>query len=147
MPHVKTIDTERDRTNPVVELRVRADPRQLPVLRAVAATIAMQENFDLDAVADIRLAMDEACTRLIMRAANDAILLCRFQHIDRTLRVAVSTTLGTETWGTENPGQRTFGWHVLNTLTDSVDMTQENEPDSARYLTTIEFTKADGSGP
>lgn len=145
MTNLKTIDARRDRTNPVVELRVRADPRQLPVLRAVAAAIAMHESFDLDAVADIKLAMDEVCTRLILRAAKDAVLQCQFQHLDLVLRVTASTTTtGAVTWDTENPSQRTFGWHVLNALTDSIETTQEKEPGSSCYLTTIEFTKAHG---
>lgn len=124
-----------------IELRIRADPSQLLVLRTVAAAIAIQENFDLDAIADIRLAMDEACTRLIMRAADGALLICRFRYLDSTLRVAVSTT----TSGIGRADQRTFGWHVLNALTDSSDLTQAEDPNSSGFVSTIEFTKINTS--
>ena len=42
-----------------VELRVRAEDGQLPVLRAVAEVIAVLTDFNLDHVSDIKLAVDE----------------------------------------------------------------------------------------
>ncbi|EOM76684.1 ATP-binding protein [Rhodococcus rhodnii] len=139
MADTKTIQPEQDRANPVVELRIRATPDQLPVLRALAAAIAVHEDFDVDSIADIRLAMDEICTYLITRSTEDAVLVCRLQYVDRTLSVAVSTT----TVDAEYPNTRSFGWHVLDALTDSVDTRQE--PDPAGYLTTLEFTKTNGT--
>lgn len=139
MAIAKTIEPDQDHTHPVVELRVRATPDQLSVLRALAATIAIHEDFDLDAIADIKLAMDEICTQLIVRAAADAVLVCRLQYFDSTLRVSVSTT----TTGVDSLGERSFGWHVLAALTDSIDM--RHEPDLAdpvsAHVTTMEFTK------
>lgn len=141
MANVKTIEPDQDRTHPVVELRIRALPDQLPVLRAIAAAVAIHEDFDLDAVADIKLAMDEVCTHLIVRATHEAVLICRLQYLESTLRVAVSTT--TATPDTISP--RSFSWHVLDALTDSVDIRQGNDPESSGYLTTLEFTKSNGT--
>lgn len=143
MSDLNATEPGRNVNTPDVELRTRADPGQLPVLRGVAAAIAIQENFDLDAVADIRLAMDETCTRLILRATAGALLTCRFQYLDSTLLVAVSTT----TSGMNSADQRTFGWHVLNTLTDSVGLAQAEDPLSSSFVSTIEFTKTNTSDP
>lgn len=48
----------------------QADADQLSVLRAVAAAIALQHDFDLDTVEDIKLAVDEAATRLIVNSTD-----------------------------------------------------------------------------
>lgn len=137
MAIAKTIEPDQDHTHPVVELRVRATPDQLSVLRALAATVAIHEDFDLDSIADIKLAMDEICTQLIVRATPDAVLVCRLQYLDNTLRVDVSST----TTSVGSLGERSFAWHVLNALTDSVDLKQEPDPATAGFVTTMEFTK------
>ncbi|AWK71460.1 anti-sigma factor [Rhodococcus oxybenzonivorans] len=137
MAIAKTIEPDQDHTHPVVELRVRATPDQLSVLRALAATVAIHEDFDLDSIADIKLAMDEICTQLIVRATPDAVLVCRLQYLDGTLRVAVSSTTTT----IDSLGPRSFGWHVLHALTDSVDMRHELDPPSSGFVTTMEFTR------
>ncbi|MFC0449019.1 ATP-binding protein [Rhodococcus jostii] len=137
MAIAKTIEPDQDHTHPVVELRVRATPDQLSVLRALAATVAIHEDFDLDSIADIKLAMDEICTQLIVRATPDAVLVCRLQYLDGTLRVDVSST----TTSVDSLGERSFAWHVLNALTDSVDLKQERDPTTAGFVTTMEFTK------
>lgn len=138
MPHLSAIEADQDRTQPVVELRIRASLDQLSILRALAATVAIQENFDLDSIADIRLAMDEICTHLIVRALPDSVLVCRFVYTAPQLHVSVSTT----TANYDGSDQRSFGWHVLTALTDSISVDQEENPNRAGYITTMKFTKA-----
>jgi len=43
-----------------IELRVPGEARYLPIIRSLAASIALREDFDLDFVADLKLAVDEA---------------------------------------------------------------------------------------
>lgn len=136
MTDAKTVDVDpQAQPQPAVELRVLADADQLPVLRALAATIALHEDFDLDEVADIRLAMDEVCTRLINHATAGAELVCRLQYTAPALQVSVSTTTRT----TETAAARSFGWHVLEALTDSVSMHAERTARGS--VSTIVFTK------
>lgn len=139
MATTASIDSDRAHTHPIVELRVRADPGQLPVLRAVAAAIALQHDFDLDTVADVKLALDEAATRLIMSAVDGTDVTCRFQAIAPTLRISVSAT----TRPSPTTSARTFGWHVLNSLADSVDVRVDNTPSGS--LTTIDLSVTEGS--
>ena len=51
-----------------VMLRVPAQPHSLGILRAMVSAAASYEDLDFDAVADLRLALDEAATALIRAA-------------------------------------------------------------------------------
>ncbi|GAA1695974.1 hypothetical protein GCM10009765_51520 [Fodinicola feengrottensis] len=99
-----------------VEVRVPAEATQLPVLRAVANTIAMREDFDLDAIADVTMAVDELCSQLIVRAAGEAVLVCRF--IVDSDRITLHGSVGAKK--PDPLSVTSFGWRVLSTLVDSV---------------------------
>jgi serine/threonine-protein kinase RsbW len=51
-----------------VGVRVPADLEQLLMLRALAETVSLIADFALDEVTDIRLALDEVATSLILDA-------------------------------------------------------------------------------
>lgn len=125
-----------------VEVRVAANLEQLSVLRAVAAHIAMREDFDLDAIADLKMAVDEVCSTLIMRASPGSTLTCRFQtHGDD---ITVRSTVLSDTDST--PSRESFGWRVLTTLTDTVNTwIAPASADPGGYLTHIELVKRRGS--
>lgn len=97
-----------------VELRVAALPEQLPIVRSVAATVAMRADFDLDAVADLKLAVDEACSALITLAHGGGDLRCRLAVVDDEFGFSVLVPAD------RAPSQATFGWRVLRTLADEV---------------------------
>ena len=52
-----------------VLVQVKASALDLPPLRVVAADLAARAEFDLDTVADLRLAVDEAASELVTVAA------------------------------------------------------------------------------
>ena len=58
-----------------VELHVAARLENLAMLRTLVGAIGTFEDLDFDAVADLRLAVDEVCTRLIRSATPDATLV------------------------------------------------------------------------
>jgi serine/threonine-protein kinase RsbW len=101
-----------------VEVRVHADPALIPSVRAVAADLAARADFDLDAVSDLRMAVDEACSALVPLAAPGGQLRCAFTVADG--RIAVVARVPIET--TTELRQDTFGWRVLDTLTDSAEV-------------------------
>ncbi|MBI3213452.1 MAG: anti-sigma factor [Mycobacterium sp.] len=103
-----------------VELRVAALLENLAVVRTVIGALATFEDLDLDAVADLKLAVDEACTRLIRSASNDAALLLVVDPRDHELVVKVSTVSTSSASDVLTPGS--FSWHVLTSLTDDVQM-------------------------
>jgi len=119
----------------VVELRVVADAAQLPLLRAVATNVAGRQDFDLDAIADITMAVDELCSLLIADAVRGAMLDCRFRVRGEALHIEVSAPSATA----DLPAGDTFGWHVLCALGDAVNAWAV--PVAAWYAIHIDFIK------
>ncbi len=99
-----------------VEVRIPADLAQLFVLRSIAATLAFREDFDLDEVEDVKLAVDELCSALVVRARHGELLTCQFEVAPQSVGVLASV-------GSDNEApiaQGTFGWCVLAALTDEL---------------------------
>lgn len=99
-----------------VEFRVAARLENLAVLRTLVGAVGTFEDLDFDAVADLRLAVDEACTRLIRSATPDATLVVVVDPRDDVVMVEASTEC--DTYDVVTPGS--FSWHVLSSLTDDV---------------------------
>ncbi len=109
-----------------VELRVAASLENLAVLRTLVAAVGTFEDLDFDAVADLRLAVDEACTRLIRSAVPNSTLLVVVDPQPEFLCVRVSTTCD----GPDILAPGSFSWHVLSSLTDEVTtFTDGTSPD------------------
>ena len=109
-----------------VELRVAASLENLAVLRTLVAAVGTFEDLDFDAVADLRLAVDEACTRLVRSAVPNSTLLVVVDPQPEALCVYASTTC--ESSDILAPGS--FSWHVLTSLTDEVNtFTNGSSPD------------------
>lgn len=106
----------RHRSPRAIEVRVAAKLENLAMLRTVVGAVGTYEDLDFDSVADLRLAVDEACTRLIRSAAPDATLVLVVNPLDDQLVVDVSTTCLSP--DIVVPGS--FSWHVLSSLTDDV---------------------------
>jgi serine/threonine-protein kinase RsbW len=100
-----------------LELRVPTSPTQLPAVRAMAGDLAMRMDFDLDAVEDLRLAVDEACATLASVAQGDSPLTVVFEATREALRI--------DAWVPTDAGvdvpRDGFGWAVLHTLVDTVE--------------------------
>jgi serine/threonine-protein kinase RsbW len=107
---------DQQRGERAIELRVAATLENLAVLRTLVGAVGTFEDLDFDAVADLRLAVDEVCTRLIRSAVPGATLEIVIDPRGEELRVEASTTCATEDVVT--PGS--FSWHVLTSLADDV---------------------------
>jgi serine/threonine-protein kinase RsbW len=137
-----TTSEESSRVEDEIEVRVGADPTQLPVLRAVASVVAMRQDFDLDAISDLKMAVDEACSMLVLKAAKGTILSCRFQPGATEIRVLASALSESDEW----PDTGSFGWHVLSTLTDEVDASvAPASADPGGFTLRIELAKRNGT--
>lgn len=111
VPEPRTPGPPRD-----VELRVRAVPEALVTVRTVAGDLAARAEFPLDAVDDLRLAVDEACTCLAELARPETRLTVTFTVDDDriTLTASISTT------GPTALRYDTFAWRVLSTIADEI---------------------------
>ncbi|MEV0292391.1 anti-sigma factor [Nocardia sp. NPDC050710] len=135
------ISAEQGLYSTPVEIRVAASVTQLPIVRGLAETLVLLSDFTLDEVADIRLAVDEVCSTLIAISAAGTSLHCRFSIGESELHVHVSGIAAIEGL----PDQRSFGWHVLRTLTDAIEATQAPYDSAASgYPTTVEFRRVRG---
>src|SRR5215211_1375134 len=104
-----------------VEFRVAARLENLAVVRTLVGAVGTFEDLDFDAVSDLRLAVDEACTRLIRSAMPDSTLVLVVHPRDTEVVVEASTTCKSQDILT--PGS--FSWHVLSSLTDEVKTFQD----------------------
>lgn len=110
-----------------VYIEVGAWPAQVAPVRVVAADLAARADFDLDAVSDLRMAVDEACSTLATLAPPGARLRCRFEvDLDR-----ITVTARITGPGAAMISRDTFGWRVLNTLTDKVEVLDEDETEAS----------------
>jgi serine/threonine-protein kinase RsbW len=121
----------------VIEVRLPAAPTHLPVLRTFTADLAARLDFNLDEVADLRMAVDEACSGLVARAVAASKLTCTFRLEDDALWVvaAAQTTDGAP------PARDTFGWQVLTALVDDVD----TDADGAGLVTVKLYKRRTGT--
>lgn len=123
MADVENKDNGHHRGGRSVEIRVPAQLENLAVVRTVVAAIGTFEDFDFDTVSDLRLAVDEACTRLIRSAVPNSTLVLVVHPREREVVVEVSTTCASDDILT--PGS--FSWHVLSSLTDEVKTFQDGQ--------------------
>jgi serine/threonine-protein kinase RsbW len=116
MTDAERLASGQPRSDRSVELRVAARLENLAVLRTLIGAVGTFEDLDFDTVADLRLAVDEACTRLIRSASPDATLVVVIDPRDDELIVEASASCDSSDVVT--PGS--FSWHVLSSLTDDV---------------------------
>lgn len=119
-----------------VNIRVPADKSQVAMVRAIAETLAVLADFSLDEVADIKLAVDEAAMTMIGHAGPGAELTVAFTTAEHYFNGVVQTWLPSS----NSLPQSGFGWHVLQTLTESVTV-HEGEPEKDGRLVAIELVK------
>jgi len=123
-----------------IELRIGAKLEQLPIIRSLAATVAIRADFDLDSIADLKLAVDEACSTLITRAIPGSALTCRFILRDNEIRFVGMATSASQA----EPRRDSFGWRVLTTLTD--DASAWVERNASGHVVHIEIVKRKTTG-
>jgi serine/threonine-protein kinase RsbW len=122
-----------------VELHVAARLENLAMLRTLVGAIGTFEDLDFDAVADLRLAVDEVCTRLIRSATPGATLVVVVDPRDDELVVEASAAC--DTHDVVAPGS--FSWHVLTSLADDVQTFHDGrEPGESGSVFGITLTTA-----
>ena len=130
-----------ERSSAAVEFRVAAQLENLAMLRTVVGAVGMFSDLTLDAVADLRLAVDEACTGLISSAVPGATLVVIVDPREDTVVVEASTVCDTGDVLTED----SLSWHVLSALTDDVQTFQDGNVDGRVYGITLTTRRAGSS--
>jgi serine/threonine-protein kinase RsbW len=120
-----------------VELRTAANTVVIPTVRTVAADLAARADFDLDAIDDLRMAVDDLCAVLVRIAADDAMLECRFAVCAERIEVVAEVDVD---GGADPLPTGSFGWRVLECLVDEVSVV--SLPVEAGRATRIRVTLA-----
>jgi serine/threonine-protein kinase RsbW len=127
-----------------VEVRTSASAALIPTIRAVASDLAARADFDLDAISDLRMAVDEACATLVDLAAPSSSLLCTF--LVRFDRIEVHAQVTADGPHAE-VSTDTFGWRVLQTLADDVAVDSTPGRDGTGPTVGIKLAKHAGDLP
>lgn len=126
---------------PTVEVRTTASAALIPTIRAVASDLAARADFDLDAISDLRMAVDEACATLVDVAAPTSILRCVFHVRPEQIRVHAEVQAAQSD---AKVSTDTFGWRVLQTLADDVEVEHQPGADGQRATVGIRLGKRAG---
>lgn len=127
-----------------VEVRTSASAALIPTIRAVASDLAARADFDLDAISDLRMAVDEACATLVDVAASSSTLRCTFLVRPERIEVLAEVQAGTPDAVVSTD---TFGWRVLQTLADDVTAHHSPGSDSNGPIVGIRLDKRAGDLP
>lgn len=119
-------------------VEIDADLSQVVMLRAVAETVALIAGFAVDEVADIRVALDEAATCLILDAVPESQIHCEVIADGFRIRIAVTAVCGSD-HAIDTTG---FGWHVMHSITDHLAADHEAyDREQGGYPVGIAFTQ------
>ena len=102
-----------------VELTIPGDARFLRVARMVASSVATLSDFDVDAVDDLRIAVDELCGVLVERGGG-SVLELRFDVADGAVVVRGTCALGAEQ--VPDPDREALWTQILAVVTDRYEV-------------------------
>lgn len=125
-----TLEDDQD-VGCVLDIRFPAEARQLFLLRSALGGVATAQDFDLDEIADLRMAVDEIASTLLRLADNGSTFRCEFRVTGDRLDIHAAATASAGT----GVDRGDFGWHVLTSLTDAVrtwNTRDDGDPDRGR---------------
>jgi serine/threonine-protein kinase RsbW len=114
-----------------VVVSVPARPDFLHVLRSVTASVAARLDFPYDAIDDLRLAVDEACTQLLEVGSNGSALTLRITPTEEGLEIIAATNVRADEWPPPN-AEESLTWRVLSALADEARFEREDEGPALR---------------
>jgi serine/threonine-protein kinase RsbW len=100
-----------------VTIVVPARPEFLHVVRSVVGSVAARRDLTIDAIEDLRIAVDEACAQLLV--AKGTTVTVRVMATTDGVRVLCSTDAGVDEWPPAGI-EHTLAAQVLQGLADDV---------------------------
>lgn len=99
---------------------VPAEAEFVGILRRVAASVAAVADQPIDAIDDVRMAVDEACSLLLgVTTGPPARIEMRVRHLSDFLEVAISVDAGAGRWPPD-PARDSLSSRLLAALADGV---------------------------
>lgn len=119
-----------------VELRLPAQSPFVAVIRMTTAGLAARQDFTLDDIEDLRMAVGEACALLLDNAAEGADLTVHYALRDAQIDLRVILDRADDA----TVDRESFGWQVLSALVE--DLSETHGPDGCAIAFTVTSTKA-----
>lgn len=120
-----------------VAVRIPAAAQHLAMVRGLTDTVCLVADFPLAAAADIRLAINEIATMLMIDAVPGSLLGCAFTYSANRMVVRVDAIAEHEVEVSGDP----LSWELVRMLTSSTSMSRDPfETDARGYPTAIEFS-------
>lgn len=116
-----------------VRLSVPARPEFVHVLRSVTAAVSSRVPLSLDDVDDLRLAVDEACARLLALPGDPSTFRVDLRNLADRFEVVAAVDASIPDWppaGVED----TLEWRLLGALTESVRFERWNGAPAIRIV-------------
>ena len=98
-----------------IDLAVPATPEYVGLIRSAAAHIAAHADLTIDAIDDLRLAVDEAFAVLIAHKPESGVVTIKFQIHSERLDIELTGAAGSPP-----PDKTSFAWTVLSALVHEV---------------------------
>jgi serine/threonine-protein kinase RsbW len=112
-----------------VEVRMLARPERVPGVRALATDMAIREDFDLDSIGDLRLAVEEACAAMLANAEQESTLICRLRVAPSGAELAACVPIPE---GRE-PAVGRASLMILRALSDTVEFWTSRQNDQRMF--------------
>jgi len=120
----------------VLTLRVPGKPQYVGAVRMTAASLASGAGFDIEAIEDIKVAISEACTNIVLHGSggegSELFYDVRFELEEKGLAICVEDEgvgYNMEDYEEPEPGEREtgggLGLFIIRALMDDVDIRSE----------------------
>ena len=100
----------------VIRLIVPASAAWVVLVRTAASACCARLDFDVDRLEDVRLAVDEAVSQVILDAPAGSDVTCGFRVSGADLDITITAA----SLSGQVPAHDTFSWIVLRALVDTV---------------------------
>lgn len=112
--------------SPDIAVSVPARPEFVHVLRSVVASVAARLDFPYDAIEELRIAVDEACSQLLATGGGRASTLrLRITPSTDGVELVASSDAVRVPWPPAN-AERTLAWQVIEALADRAAFEQHD---------------------
>lgn len=109
------------------------------VLRSVAASVAARTDLPVDDIDDLRMAIDEASSQLLMLGSSPATLTLRLRAIDDGVEAVVSVDGSAPAEWPPSALHDSLAWNVLSALSDELSF---ELPDGAPAIRVVKRSSA-----
>jgi len=126
-----------------VVVTVPSQAAYVHVLRSVAVSVAARLDLPVDDLDDLRMAIDEASSQLLMLGPNAGTLTLRLRAVDGGVEAVVSVDGTAPASWPPSAFHESLAWNVLSGLSDEVTF---ERPDGAPAIRVVKRSSASSGG-